>query len=296
MLDRINGMYFHEERISRCQNYLDALVDAECRKLMVNWYFAAVGSLGLSKETAWVAVSILDRYISSGNGMSPEACRHGQTFQLSAVTSFYMTVKIREPSVLGIKQLVQMGRGLYTENDVIAMELDILSALEWRVYLSTATPMEYVRHYLQLLPELVDVADIILDIAERHMVKAASDIFFSSCKSSLVGLACLAGALDCIIVLSTSDKVALWNQLSVTLDWDFTSNGFEQVAQKLLKHKTSNCESWRPSLASSVLAGDQCSRKRIAGSGRERSELLLRQMRTMVTSSARRLEIGGITT
>ena len=108
-LDRINGMYLHEERASRCQNYLNAHVDAKCRKLMVEWCFAAVGSLDLSKETAWVAVSILDRYISSGNGMSPEACRHSQTFQLAAVTSFYMTMKIREPSVIGIELLTQMG-------------------------------------------------------------------------------------------------------------------------------------------------------------------------------------------
>ena len=255
VLERINAMRSREEETARCRNYLTPQVDSTCRKLMVGWCFTVVDAFALSRETVGAAMSILDRYLSSGNGKSHEALKCPQTFQRSVITSFFMAIKIHEPSVLGIQLLVKLCRGVYKESDIIATENEILSALEWRVYASSTAPMEYVRHFVDLLPVCVDVADLILanaatrmDVATTRMDVATSDIFFSTCRASSVGMACLAGALDDMWVMSSSEKEALWKELFSKLNWDIASNGIRQVERRL-RAESSTCESSRPSQA-----------------------------------------------
>jgi len=199
VLERINAMRSREEETARCRNYLTPQVDSTCRKLMVGWCFTVVDAFALSRETVGAAMSILDRYLSSGNGKSHVALKCPQTFQRSVITSFFMAIKIHEPSVLGIQLLVKLCRGVYKKSDIVATENEILSALEWRVYTSSTAPMEYVRHFVDLLPVCIDVADLILENAATRMDVATSDIFFSTCRASSVGMACLqAGLGHCI--------------------------------------------------------------------------------------------------
>mmetsp|Transcript_19071 Transcript_19071/g.31102 ORF Transcript_19071/g.31102 Transcript_19071/m.31102 type:complete len:82 (-) Transcript_19071:19-264(-) len=77
-------------------------------------------------------MSILDRYLSSGKGKSAEALQNKHKFQLAAITSFYMAVKLHEPVQLGIDMLVKLCRGFYKESAITSLEQDILHSLEWR--------------------------------------------------------------------------------------------------------------------------------------------------------------------
>jgi hypothetical protein len=249
VLERIKAMRSLEGKTARCRNYLTPQVDSTCRKLMVDWCFILVDAFALSRETVGVTMSILDRYLSSGKGKSHEALECRQTFQRAVVTSFFMAIKINEPTVLDIKMLVKLCRGVYKQKDIIDTEMEILSALEWRVYASSTAPMEYVRHFVDLLPEYVDVADLILENAARRMDVATADVCFSTCRASSVGMACLAGALDEMSSMSWSDKEALWSELSRKLDWDIASNEIRQI-EKRLRAESSSCESRMPSQAS----------------------------------------------
>mmetsp|Transcript_19069 Transcript_19069/g.31100 ORF Transcript_19069/g.31100 Transcript_19069/m.31100 type:complete len:285 (-) Transcript_19069:104-958(-) len=238
ILDRINAMRSHEEKNNRCQNYLTSIVDASCRKAMVDWCFIVVDSFDLSRETVGIAMSILDRYLSSGKGKSAEALQNEQAFQLAAITSLYMAVKIHESVQLGIDMIVKLCRGLYKRSHITALEQDILHSLEWRVYVSTTTPLEYVRHFLDLLPESMDATDVILENAMKHMDFATADLTFSTCRASELSVACLAGALNDTYVLSSLKKEAMWNQLSIKLDFDIASNEIRKVERQLLAKST----------------------------------------------------------
>jgi hypothetical protein len=82
-------MRSHEEKTARCHDYLTPQVNATHRKQMVEWYVDFADAFALSKETLGVAVSILDRYLSSGNENSHEALKSLQAFQRAAVTPFF---------------------------------------------------------------------------------------------------------------------------------------------------------------------------------------------------------------
>jgi hypothetical protein len=59
MWDRIYAMRSHEEDTARCRGYLTLHVNATCWKLMVDWFFAVVEALDLSRETVGAAMSII---------------------------------------------------------------------------------------------------------------------------------------------------------------------------------------------------------------------------------------------
>lgn len=268
-MDRITAMLSHEDKMERHQDcYFTSDVDEACRTSMVEWCFVVCDSFAqLNRETVAIAMSILDRYLRSGRGASGEALLDKQRFQLASITSFYIAVKTGETVALGIDMLVKLCRGYYTEQDFVAMELDILSSLEWRISLSTATPMEYVRHFLELLHSVcADVSDVVLENARRHADNATADVHCSTRKTSSVGVVCLAGALNDTHELSSLERDVLWRHLSRKLaGFDVATNEIRKIELRLLAKKSGiscerNKQSWASLPRSSVnMAGEQTS-------------------------------------
>ena len=254
ILDRINAMRLQEDDHTssiQIKNYLTAEVNEACRKAMIDWCLTVVDAFDLSRESVAISMSLLDRYLSSNNGKSCETLQSKQKFQLAAITCFYIAVKIYEPVQLGIAMLLKLCRGYYKQHDIVCMEEDILAALDYRVYISTTTPMEYVRHYLDLLSEWKEMKDVILENAMCHSDNATLDIYFSTCRVSSVGIACLAGALeDESIVLTVLEKQVIWSQLSRKLGYDIASNEIRMVEKRLQSKISDCCEPRRISQAS----------------------------------------------
>ncbi|KAL3809255.1 hypothetical protein ACHAXA_007992 [Cyclostephanos tholiformis] len=246
-IERIDAMRMQEERSARCIVYLTPQVNATCRRLMVDWFFAVADSFALSRETVGSAMSILDRYLSSGNGdKSREALECREMFQTAAIAAFFLAMKIHEPSAFGMRMMLKLCRGIYEENDIIVAENDILSALEWRVLASIPSPMEYVRHFVDLLPkDYVDInGDVILDRAAMFMDVATSDVYFSTCRASHVGMACLARALDDVMPpTSPLDREAIMKELTDKLDWYIVADDDIRKIEKRLRAESSGCES-----------------------------------------------------
>lgn len=253
MLERINAMLLHEEKNAAKNNNnksysFTSEVNASHRKAMIDWCYTVCDAFNsLQRETVTIAASILDRYLASSQsqrGCDGEsvtaALMSRQRFQLAAITCFYVAVKTYEDVALSLDMLIKLCRGYYTEQDIMAMELEILDALEWRISLSTATPMDYVRHFLELLPESTDVADSILKNATRHMENATSNTECTACKTSSIGVVCFAGALNDTFELSTSERNVLWQQLSSKLvlleggSFDIASTEIRSIEMKLL--------------------------------------------------------------
>lgn len=148
ILSRLDAMLVQEATAStRCFNYFkrarSGSIDESSRKAMVTWLQQVQKTLSLSPDTVWIAMSIFDRYLCSGKGGSTRALEDKCKFQLAAITPFYTAVKIHEPVVLGIDMLLVVCRHAYTEVDFVSMEMDILSAISWRV--SCHTAIDYAR-------------------------------------------------------------------------------------------------------------------------------------------------------
>lgn len=197
LISRITAMREQEDRTERCQNYfayrsISSDVDMSCRKAMLDWCFQVADTLKFSHETVAMTMSYFDRYLSSRRGRSQEALDSRNVFQLAVITCFYTAVKTCEPVELGVDLLAKMCRGFYAEAEILAMERDILFALDWRV--SGPTPMDFVRHLIELLPSC-ESSCALTENAEKLMDQITSDVQFSSFKPSSVGASCLASSI-----------------------------------------------------------------------------------------------------
>jgi len=250
ILDRITAMRVRDETTPKCINYFNFTannnatrekggIDESCRTAMVTWITQVQKTLSLNPETVWIAMSFFDRYLSSGRGKSPKALRSKREFQLAAITSFFTAVKIYEPVMLDIDTLIEICHDTYDEYDIISMEHDILSALDWRV--ACHTPMDFVRHLLELLPELSSHdSNTILQVCQKHIDEyAVKDIYFSPFAPSIVGISCLAISLAVIDTLSLSKAEGIWYQLSESCDnFELSSKEVMSVQQRLLLRVT----------------------------------------------------------
>lgn len=255
VLSRLNAMRA-QEKTTRCTNYFkrrrsgdtttttnnkSTTIDQSSRMAMVTWIQQVQSTLSFSSETTWIAMSFFDRYLSSGRGNSNKVLKSRCKFQLAAITSFYLAVKIYEPVVVPVDMLLQICHGTYIESDILSMEKDILCALGWRV--SCFTPLDFARHLMQLLSKEQEVSasisDSILESCAKHLEYATTKLGFSCIKPSIVGISCLASSLTECNALSDVEKQAIWDELSESCDFDLSSKEVLAAQQYLLSHVVS---------------------------------------------------------
>ena len=101
------------------------------RAMLVSWLVLIHYKLRLSPETLNLAINILDRYLSRE---VVAKCN----LQLVGVTSMLIASKFVESgSPCGVALVVYLCDGAYNKNDVVAMELRILSTLNYQLFVPT---------------------------------------------------------------------------------------------------------------------------------------------------------------
>ena len=89
------------------------------REKICEWSYQVVDHFDFSRETVNVSLSYLDRFLASRPA-------NKKFFQLAAMTSLYIAVKLYEPGILTPASFVELSRGFFTEDHVTAMEESIL--------------------------------------------------------------------------------------------------------------------------------------------------------------------------
>ena len=202
--DRIYAMRRQEEITYGCADYLGdnedlratarKPVDEECRVKMCEWCYQVVDFCKFRRETVAIGMSYLDRYLSTSAGRG--ALTDRKEYQLSAMTTLYMAIKLHEPLEMETSLLADLSRGCYNEQEISDMEKDILNALGWRI--QGPTPLAFVQHFLALLPETVipAVATAVMDYARFQTELAVSDYTFVTERYSHIALAAILNAVE----------------------------------------------------------------------------------------------------
>jgi hypothetical protein len=183
--------------------HANAVVDIDCRSKMATWCYQVIDFWKFNRETASIAMNYLDRYMLTEQGATVWADR--KQFQLAAMTCLYTTVKIHEPEAMDPKLISTLSRGAYSTTEVEAMEVTILSALQWRM--NPPTALAFVRQFLELIP--VDVVDqsmreTVHDITKFQTELAVTEHNFVTVKASTIAFGSLMNSLES---LQLDDKV-----------------------------------------------------------------------------------------
>ena len=132
------------------QDHASSVVDGAWRQRIVEWMYGVVDHCSLRRDSVAVATCYLDLCVERG------VIESRQHFQLAAMTALQLAIKLYDSTVVQLKSLIKLGRGLFTEQDVIEMERTILMALQWQVH--PPTSICFLRQFLRLLPATVSPA------------------------------------------------------------------------------------------------------------------------------------------
>jgi len=95
------------------------LINDMWREKICEWNYQVIDHFGFNREVVAISLNYLDRYIVS----RPV---NKKVFQLAAMTSLYLAIKIHEPGRLKMSSLLELSRGYFMIEHVVAMEEAIL--------------------------------------------------------------------------------------------------------------------------------------------------------------------------
>jgi hypothetical protein len=222
-MDQLQVMSSQEDTTYKRCDYFEKLnrpgnttaADAWCRYKMVEWCYEVIDFVNLSRETTFIAISYLDRFLSSCSDRARQVLESRKEYQLAAMTCLFMAIKIFEPKMIDMTLLVQLSRGSYDSQDFKKMEFDILFGLNW--YLNDPTPMNFMVCYLALLP------------LHESSVAIQHQVIYEHAKFQ-VELA----LVDYEMMINTPSSIAL-AALSNSLNYVFTSHGVQYEGLRMIR-------------------------------------------------------------
>ena len=189
-------------------------VNENWRRRLCEWMFGVTDHYDFDREVVSVAFDYLDRSISLSYGPNSIEKLSKRDYQLYAVTSLYLAIKVHgemDPDINGgervklrIEHFTQLSRGFFKTETIEAKEREILNLFNWRV--NPPTCAQYLSSYLRVLPEWElnefenpreDIANHIFDVAKylTELSVFVSDFSFTYNPSTIAYSAILC-ALD----------------------------------------------------------------------------------------------------
>lgn len=89
------------------------------REKICEWSYQVVDHFDFSREVVNVSISLLDRFLSVRQV-------NKKLFQLAAMTTLYLAIKLYEPGMLSMHSMIELSRGYFTAEQLTVMEMAIL--------------------------------------------------------------------------------------------------------------------------------------------------------------------------
>lgn len=159
------------------------------REKICEWSYQVIDHFDFNREIVSVSLNYLDRYLNT-------RMVNKKIFQLAAMTSLYIAIKLYEPGTLKISSLIELSRGYFAIDHIATMEQTILRALSWHVH--PPTPLCFTRHLLLLFPQNSPqiVMHEVMELSQFLTELSVCDFFFVSHKPSSIALAALLNAIE----------------------------------------------------------------------------------------------------
>ncbi|CAN6863809.1 unnamed protein product [Brassica oleracea] len=108
-------------------------LNEKMRAILIDWLIEVHDKFDLMKETLFLTVNLIDRFLSKKAVMRKK-------LQLVGLVALLLACKYEEVSVPVVEDLVLISDKAYTRNDVLDMEKTMLSTLQFNVSLPTQYP------------------------------------------------------------------------------------------------------------------------------------------------------------
>ena len=210
---------------------------AEDREQIVDWCYGVIDVLQfqLARSNVAVAMSIADRFMSNPNRLlinqftpylfSPQEIMYDRTmFQLLAVSALYIAIKINEQVIFSAEKFAEVTHGMYTVEEIEAMERAILECLAWKVSAPTALEVGYIVLEL-MIPQVQVVSELnnelmgsIVEDLAFQIESAVRDYHLATQRTSTIAIMALLNAIKYNEKMSRIVRQRYLNALSNVLE------------------------------------------------------------------------------
>lgn len=225
----------------RCHNYLefdssDAKIDVDetCRTKMCEWIYQVVDCTRLQRETASVSMSYLDRFMCTSSPSAEKARLNRKEYQLVVLTTLYIATKIFEPFAMDASLVSRLSRGLHSEEEIIALEYEILVALQWRM--NGPTPLQFVNYLLELLPTSCRDKALLYEHSHFQTELSVGDYTLIPLRRSVIAVAAILNSLENLPKdsLPLNERIRYAEVISLATGLDIFSPVINSVRIRLL--------------------------------------------------------------
>jgi hypothetical protein len=115
----------YSNNIFKYQNNYE--INEKHRNVVVEWLSYVVYYFSQSNETLFMSINIMDRYISQKKISL-------NIYQLVAISSYLIASKYEDINSPSINDLIYISKNIYSSNDIINMEKDILNTLNFDIF------------------------------------------------------------------------------------------------------------------------------------------------------------------
>lgn len=191
-----------QEKHYNCPNYLrlkcskasmNSAITAACRAKMCRWIFHTAGCAKFHSETAITAITLLDRFAASASSARARKTRNShEEYQLVALSALFIAIKITEQIEIDASTMCLFMKDVYSAEDIIFCEKDILGSLQWK--LNGPTPLQFIRCVLDVLPD--SEAQELQGESQRQIEMAIEDSACVILQRSSLAIAAILNTLD----------------------------------------------------------------------------------------------------
>ena len=130
------------------------------RSILVDWLVEVHHKFKLFPSTLWLCVNIIDRFLSK---VQIKRAR----LQLVGISAFFIACKFEEVYPPEAKEFVQITDNAYSRKEMLAMESDILGALEYHILVPTG--YNFLTRYLNCIRASDNIRMLANYYAERNL-------------------------------------------------------------------------------------------------------------------------------
>eukprot|EP01083_Nonionella_stella_P294783 1001947_1 len=229
--------YLDDEIAAAAAMQTEEVIDENCRSKMCEWIFHVIDSTRLQRETASVAMSLLDRFLCTNSHRAMQARLNRKEYQLAAMTCLYIAVKIGEPFEMDASLMSKLSRGIHTAAEITELEYEILISLQWKM--CSPTPFQFVNYILSLLPDSANhVASLLYENSHFQTELATGDYaFVPHMRHSTIAVAAILNSLSSVnhqTNVAFDECIHFVREISKAFQLDIDSPLVNAVRERLL--------------------------------------------------------------
>ena len=206
-------------------------VTAKMRRILIDWLVEVHFKFNLDSSSLWLSVNMLDRYLV-------EKVVLRKKFQLVGISCLLIATKVEDSWPLSAEQCVFLTDHFYTAEDVVSMEADVLTTLNYR--LCVATGYHFLVRYLSVINACEKLKCLSFYFAERSLQESLHENYKPSHIVSAALFAALKQEMEShssYYICSDEETIPYWPNILIE-ETGFDACELIEPAQELLKYCT----------------------------------------------------------